>query len=280
MSKYSRIKPGHLLGLQWFDEVALRTHADAYVQYLTERGYVRETVECYFRSVTHFIHWISQRDIDLCDINESTVNQFLDRHLPHCRCAPRCRHTRTDVRAGLKHFFAMLDGTQPQHLTPSVSVPIAAELAEFRRHMAEVRGLSDSTCTVRLRQTYEFLVGHFGARPVQISKLTPSDIVRFVMRRTSGLAPATVKGIGISLRSDLLFKASRGTPTTAFVAALPRVAQWRLSGLSEVLSSAEVRQLLKAFDRGSATGTRDYAPRGARSLYAIGHRSMLQPTWI
>ena len=153
MPKYSRIKPGHLLGQQWFEEATLRTHADAYVQYLTERGYARETVECYFRSVAHFVHWISKRDIYLCDINESTVNQFLDRHLPHCRCAPRCRHTRTDVRAGLKHFFAMLDGAQPQHLTPNVSVPIAAELAEFRRHPAEVRGLSDSTCTVRLRQT-------------------------------------------------------------------------------------------------------------------------------
>lgn len=270
MPKYSRIKPGHLLGQQWFEEATLRTHADAYVQYLTERGYARETVECYFRSVAHFVHWISKRDIYLCDINESTVNQFLDRHLPHCRCAPRCRHTRTDVRAGLKHFFAMLDGSQPQHLTPNVSVPIAAELAEFKRHLAEVRGLSDSTCTVRLRQTYEFLVDHFGARPVQVSTLTPSDIVRFVMRRTSGLAPATVKGIGISLRSYLLFKASGGTSTTALIAALPRVAQWRLSRVPEVLSSVEVKQLLKAFDRGSATGMRDYAM--TRCLLDLGLR--------
>ncbi|WP_176385995.1 site-specific integrase [Paraburkholderia youngii] len=270
MPKYTRIRPGHLLCEHWFEEAALRTHADAYVQYLIDRGYARETVECYFRCVAHFIHWMAQRGINLCDVSKSTIVQFLERHLPHCQCASRCRHTSADVRAGLKHFFAMLDGAQPEHLTLIVLTPIATELAEFKRHLAEVRGLSDSTCTVRVRQVHEFLVDRFGAGPVQISRLTPDDIVRFVMRRTNGLAPATIKGIGISLRSYLLFESSRGTPTETLIAALPRVAQWRLSGLPEVLSSVEVRQLLKAFDRSSATGMRDYAM--TRCLLDLGLR--------
>ena len=41
MSMYSRIKPGQILGEQWFSKAALAAHADAYVDYLTERGYDR-----------------------------------------------------------------------------------------------------------------------------------------------------------------------------------------------------------------------------------------------
>ena len=122
MPIHSRLKPGHILAEQWFIKAALEAHADAYVQYLTERGYARETVECYFRSVAHFVHWASQQDVALCDINEAVINRFLDGHLPHCRCAPRCRRTRTDAHAALKHFLVMLGDVEPQQQTPDVPI--------------------------------------------------------------------------------------------------------------------------------------------------------------
>ncbi|WP_349606106.1 site-specific integrase [Cupriavidus sp. DF5525] len=258
MPTYSRIKPGHLLSERWFAKAALGAHADAYVHYLTERGYARETVECYFRSVAHFVHWNSLRGVVLREMDEAVINRFLDGHLPHCRCAPRCRRTRADVHAALKHFFAMLGQTTSRQ-TPGIPQAITKELDEFNHHLVEVRGLSDSTCTIRRRHVLEFLVDRFGKSAVRISKLTPANVVHFVMRRTSGLVPCAVKSLGISLRSYFLFKASSGIPTTALIAALPRVAVWRLARLPEMLSPAEIRQLLNAFDRDSATGLRDYA---------------------
>jgi integrase/recombinase XerD len=269
MSTYSRTKPGQILGERWFAETALEAHADAYVHYLTERGYAAETVKCYFRCVAHFVHWLSQEGASLCDVNETMINRFLDRHLLRCRCAPRCRRSRIDASAALKHFFTIFCDTQSQQI-PSAPTAIARELVEFKRHLIEVRGLSDSTCTVQLRHVHEFLVDHFGTSPVRISKLIPPDVVRFVMRRTHGLAPSTVKGVGISLRSYFAFKASCGNPTTTLIAALPRVAQWRLAGLPEVLSPREIKQLLNAFDRDSATGMRDYAI--TRCLLDLGLR--------
>jgi len=270
MPTYSRIKPGHLLGERWFAKAALGTHADAYIHYLTERGYARETVECYFMSVAHFVHWISQQDIAFFDISEAIIDRFLYGHLPHCRCAPQCRRTRTDVRAAVKHFSAMLDDARPQQQTPGIPAVIAAELANFRRHLVEVRGLCESTWTVRLRHVHEFLSDRFGTGPILISQLLPADVVSFVMRRTRGLAPGAVKSIGISLRGYFLFKAICGTSTTTLIAALPRVARWRLAGLPQTLSSAEIKQLLSAFDRDSATGMRDYAI--TRCLLDLGLR--------
>lgn len=66
------------------------------------------------------------------------------------------------------------------------------------------------------------------------------------------------------------FKAISGTPVTALIAALPRVALWRLGGLPDVLSPEEVRRLLSAFDRSNATGMRDYAI--TRCLLDLGLR--------
>jgi integrase/recombinase XerD len=94
MSTYSRLKPGHILAQRWFARTALEAHLDAYVQYLTERGYAWETLERYFRRVAHFVRWVSRQDVALCDLSETLVKRFLDGHLPHCRCAPRCRGDR------------------------------------------------------------------------------------------------------------------------------------------------------------------------------------------
>ncbi len=152
----------------------------------------------------------------------------------------------------------------------TISAVIAREVTAFNRHLTEVRGLSDSTCYVRCRQVFEFLVDRFGRGPVNISKLVPLDVARFVQRRTRGLAPSAVKTVGISLRSYFLFKASSGIPTTSLIAALPRVALWRLAGLPDVLSSDEIRQLLSSFDRNSPTGMRDYAI--TRCLLDLGLR--------
>lgn len=54
-------------------------------------------------------------------------------------------------------------------------------------------------------------------------------------------------------------------------AALPRVAQWRLSALPRNLSAQEIEQLLGAFDRRIATGRRDYAI--ARCYIDLGLRT-------
>jgi site-specific recombinase XerD len=163
-----------------------------------------------------------------------------------------------------------MHGIARETSAPLVSASIDAELANFTRYMMEVRGLSESTRHVRRHHIGEFLTDCFGEGPVEISKITPADVVRFIMRRTRGLAPGSVKSVGGSIRSYLLFKAIGGTPITTLIAALPRVALWRLGGLPDVLSPQEIRRLLSAFDRSTATGMRDYAI--TRCLLDLGLR--------
>jgi integrase/recombinase XerD len=269
MLTHSRLRTGHILAQRWFAQSGMETHAASYRQYLTKRGYSQNTIERYYRGLAHFAYWISEQGVGFREVDDALIGRFLFAHLLQCHCAPKCERSRISIHAAVTLFLEMRGIARARPIS-SVSTAIAREVADFDHHLSEVRGLSDSTRYVRRRDITEFLINRFGTGKISISNLTPSDVEHFVMSRTRGLAPSTIKGIGISLRSYFLFKASRGTQTTFLVAALPRVALWRLAGLPDILSPEEIRELLGAFDRNSATGMRDYAI--TRCLLDLGLR--------
>jgi site-specific recombinase XerD len=62
----------------WFAAAALAPQCKAYVQYLAERGYDVRSIKSYFRSVAHFVHWLTQHRVHASQINEALVNRFLE----------------------------------------------------------------------------------------------------------------------------------------------------------------------------------------------------------
>jgi site-specific recombinase XerD len=271
MVRHTRFRSGQQPSEEWFAAASLGDTAAAYVQYLTERGYAAGSIKGYFGSVAHFVHWLTQRRFRAGDICESLIDRFLDRHLPGCRCAPQCWRARSEVRAALRQFLKMLrlTGVCARKLSV-IPAAIAAELEDFDRHLVDVRGLAASTRAIRMRHLLDFLTDRFGAGAVTVSALAPADVADFMTRYTAGRAPGSVKATGISLRSYFMLKASRREPTKALIAALPRVALWRLARLPQYPSAAEIERLLSAFDRTSATGKRDFAI--TRCLLDLGLR--------
>ena len=256
---------------EWFTKSILSASANAYVRYLSERGYAPGTIEGYFRSVAHFAHWSEGQRVCLTNIDEGLIHRFLNEHLPDCRCALRCRRTPTMVRAGLGHLLAMLRANEQCAPQPtSGSAPITTELEDFDRHLADVRGLAPVTCSIRMRHLRHFLTDCFGTGPVQLSSLGAADVERFMAHYTAKWIPASTRGVCTSLRSYFAFRASKGDQTANLIAALPQIAQWRMAELPQQLSGEEVTQLLGAFDRRSATGQRDYAI--TRCLLDLGLR--------
>jgi hypothetical protein len=200
----------------WFAAAGLVAQRTAYVQYLTERGYGTRSINVYFRCVAHFVHWFTERGVGASQITEALIDRFLDRHLPqcHCHCLKRFLRVRCQVRPALRHFLAMLrsEGTCSHQPTTDSSM-IATELRAFRRHLTEVRGLCESTCSSRLRYVQHFLIDRFRGGPVRVPLLTPLDVCRFMRRYAVGYAPSSIKEVANSLRSYFLFKASQGKLT-------------------------------------------------------------------
>ena len=254
-----------------FADTPLSADADAYLRYLTERGYAPRTIKGYCVNVAQFARWVARQRVDHTHFDEKLIARFVDKHLLACRCEPRCRRTQKEARAALGHLLEMLRANgRCAGRCSAVPGAIAAEIGNFDRYLGEVRGLSPFTCSVRMRHLRDFLTEHFASGPIQLSSIGPADIARFIDKYTVGWAPGSIKQVAISLRSYFAYRASHGEQTTALIAALPRVAQWRLTGLPQVLSEAEIARLLNAFDRSTATGKRDYAI--ARCLLDLGLR--------
>jgi integrase len=179
----------------------------------------------------------------------------------------------SSVRPALAHLLHVLrvDGriSGPQALVPH---PIQDELERFNAHLDAVCGLAPATRTSRRMWVGKFLVDRFGSTPVELDRIKPGDIVEFMVRPTNRYKPGTAQVLGCALRSYLRFRALNcGDRVEALVAAVPRIAQWRLATVPKHLTSDQIARFLGAFDRHNASGQRAYAM--ARCLLDMGLRA-------
>lgn len=257
---------------RWFHGSDLDPSIGAYVQHLEARGYAAASICMYVESVAHLAYWMRRKRLSLADMNERLVRQFIDRHLPRCRCARRCQRSEHIVRAALVQLLIVLRAAG--EIRPPFSDErehIAAELDEFTRFLVHVRGVAVPTQRDRFLHVRAFLRDRFPAEPIRLASLKPAHVADFTLRYAANWTPSSKKALGNSLRSYLRYRALRGDQTTPLIAAIPRIAQWRMASLPKWLSSEELGRLLGAFDRSTATGRRDYAI--TRCLVDLGLRT-------
>ncbi|MEJ0008836.1 MAG: site-specific integrase [Steroidobacteraceae bacterium] len=257
---------------RWFQGSDLEPCVDAYVKRLAERGYATPSICMYVESIAHFAYWMRGKCIRLTDVNERLVRRFIDRHLPVCRCARRCQRSRHTVQAALVQLLIMIRAAG--HIPPAVSNErehIVRELSEFMHFLVDVRGVAAATQRHRYLHVRAFLRDRFPTAPIQLSVLKPAHITDFTLNYAPHWTPASKKALGNSLRSYFRYRALQGDRTAHLVAAIPRIAQWRMASLPKSLSDEELARLLGAFDRGTATGRRDYAI--ARCFADLGLRT-------
>ena len=94
--------------IDWLSGGPLAAHVDAFKHYLTERRYAKNSFAHCVGSVAHFAQWIHRRCIDVQRIDESIVAEFLDEHLPSCRCSGAVQRHRTSLSAALGHLLVVL----------------------------------------------------------------------------------------------------------------------------------------------------------------------------
>lgn len=257
---------------QWLLDTKFEQPAVKMGKQLVELGYTHRTIVSYLSAISHFAHWADTEELRVAHISNVTVERFLLMHLPSCRCAPRCQRSMNTVRAAVLFWqrFVRSSGLAPQAPDKLTSV-IRNELAAFKHHLTEVRGLQQTTCDNRIHYISDFLTKQFACSPVDIEKLKPTDIIGYIKDRAEGWKPGSIKVVSGALSSYLRFKAIHGPSTTKLIAALPRVAQWRHASLPKALSSEEIDKLLNAFDQGTLGGQRDYAI--ARCYVDLGLRT-------
>jgi integrase len=148
---------------------------------------------------------------------------------------------------------------------------IQAELVSFDHYMDATCGLAASTRHLRVQILARFLTSRFGIGPVAATAITAADLRQFVLGGQAARSASTVNARVGTLRCYLRFRALAGDPVGNLGAGIPTPAHWRLATLPDVLSDAEIEQLLASFDGKLPSARRAYAM--VRCLVDLGLRA-------
>lgn len=229
---------------------SVRLLLERYWKHLTSCGYATHTVRVYFNAVEYFGQWLGRRQVSW-----SRVEQFLDHHLPTCRC-PGTIHDRCRNRAALRHLLKMLGQERTQALLPRGYA--GKLLKQYQTHLATVRGLAESSIQIHLKYT-RLMLSRLGIRRgSQFAGWTPELIEQYVSREGCR-TPSKGRIVPGCTRSFLRFLLQANLIRRDLAAAVPQVARWRLASLPRALRKEEVDRLIQAADISTPLGRRDQA---------------------
>ena len=229
----------------WLSHGPIGPYVDAFKQHLTERRYAANTIASYLSGVTHFARWARTRRLRLHRIDERSIAEFLDEHLPKCNCAGPARHDRGDHSAALRHLQVVLRA-QGAIAPPTVNTtPVDEELRRYSEYMARVRGLAPKTRDMALRIVGRLLAARFGCGAIDIAAIKPEHVRRFFAQQAERYSkPASAGSVVASLRGYFRYRASLGDLVHGLVGAVSYPANWSLSSLPKTLTADEVEQLV------------------------------------
>lgn len=129
----------------------------------------------------------------------------------------------------------------------------------YEVYLREGRALATATIINYVPFVRDFLRHCFGAKPVELSCLSASDVLRFVRHQAPRLHRKRAKLMTTALRSFLHYARYCGEVDVDLAAAVPVVPNWSMNTIPRAIAPDQVRQLLASIDRRSGTGRRDYA---------------------
>lgn len=232
----------------------LGAHLDEFCSLLVDLGYEATTIRHKLWVLSSLANWLTNEHLTVVDLDERRVDEFLNVRRRRGRTCRGFRLTGLQLLAQLRS-----NGVVPVPEPAREDSPAAALLKRYRDYLRQERALAESTVCGYLHFVREFLAEHLGGDGARPESLRPSDIRDFLLARVRRMAPKRAQCMGTALRSFLRFLFLRGETATDLALAIPTVRQWRLSNVPRHLSTRDVERLLRARDRSSATGRRDYA---------------------
>lgn len=238
------------IGIDGLAEGPIGPYVDAFKQHLTERRYAACTLASYLAGITHFARWARSRRLRLHRIDEGSITEFLDDHLPNCNCAGPTRHDRRDLSAALGHLLVVLRA-QGAIVPPIIgTTEVEAELLRYDQYMAHARGLAPKTRGMALRIVGRLLAARFGDGVLDIPAIKPEHVRRFFTQQAELYSkPASAGSVVASLRGYFRYRASLGDLVHGLVGAVSYPANWSLSSLPKTLTASEVEQLVASLGR-------------------------------
>lgn len=233
---------------------------EPFVLSMTRSKYAQVSVHRYVAALAHLASWMTKRRINLDQLDLALIEQFIRKHVPHCRCRSPANCVVTDLRAAGRRLIVVGRSAGVLPLPASRFPPeLVAELQSFDHYLDRVRGLALSTRVSRRRMIGDFLDWCSALGSANLAGIAVSDVRRFLTLRLSGCSPGKAAVLAVALRSYLRFRAFCGQPRDDLLAAMPTVARWPLDRLPSVLGEDVIAAVERSFDLCTDGGLRDYA---------------------
>jgi site-specific recombinase XerD len=232
----------------------LAPHIDGFVESLLHEGYRLESVKKKYDLTIDLNRWMERRKLPLARLDEEKLTQFRISRQRRCKLQQRDMWTAGQLLRYLRDLgcistpLGRIDLTSLGQLTQ-----------DFERYLSSERGLSRSTLVAYSPIARQFLRDRFGKKAVRVKALRPHDIHCFIIRHLKAGRRVQAKKTVSALRSFLRFLRQRNKITIDLAAAVPGVADRRLSHLPRSLPRNQINQLLASCDRTTPSGQRDYA---------------------
>jgi integrase len=129
--------------------------------------------------------------------------------------------------------------------------PIVDELRRYDDHLRDVRGLAAGTRRDRCRIVAQLLRKKFAGGVINMAKLRPVDVRRFIARQLEDSHSHSVASqLASALRSYLRYRTICGDSVGGVIAVISSPVQWKLASLPRALKPDEVQRLLGALPNG------------------------------
>ncbi len=233
----------------------LGPHLDSFVAMAGGLGYPRETVRHQCCVVRDLGLWLESHGLGVADLDEEVVSRHVEERR---RSEPSWRGDEASTIGrfvGHLRQLKVITTPEPSHEDSALE----RILGRYTRYLLVERGVVQITAESYVSLVRPFLEKRFGNKALCLGELGEFDATDFVLRWAQSLSRARAKLLVTSLRSFFRFLLASGEIEVDLAAAVPRVADWRLSGVPKYLPPEQIECLLAACDRSTVVGRRDYA---------------------
>jgi integrase/recombinase XerD len=230
----------------------LEFHLRTFATSLREAGYRDRAMYSKVGLVSDLGLWLGRAGL--------VVTSHLDEQLLEEFAKHKQRMRRGDLKT-LRQFLDHLrkQGVVSDRKLVSDQSPLAGILSRYEQHLRSERRLVSSTILNYLSFARTFLVERFPeGPPFLLNELRASDISDFVLRSCRGMSVGTAQIMTTAFRSFFRFLFQKGELQANLAACVPSVADRRLSTVPKYLTPDAVERVLKACNRSTAIGRRDY----------------------
>lgn len=233
---------------------AFGVHLDGFCTQLADLGHRRATIRYKLWVVTALARWMAAKHVAVIDLDEGRVEEFL-----------RARRRRGRTSRGFRGTMLLLlerlrsSGVVPTPALVSDDSPLASLLARYEEYLRRERALADTTIAGYLPFVRACIVDCLDGGAARPDSLRAVDVRAFILARVRHMIPKRAQFMASALRSFLRFLFLHGETGPDLSSAVPTVRQWQLSSVPRHIPARDVERLLRACDRSSATGRRDYA---------------------